>query len=173
MGLPYRIATLLYVFNDANDVLLMHRNHAPNAGLWSPCGGKLETATGESPYACAIREAREEIGLSLSPSDLHLWGLLSEEAYQGDAHWLIFLFEIRKSVNSLPPPHEEGTFRFVPPAQIATLPIPESDREVLWPLLWKHRGGFFSAHGSPTASGGFQWILHESRPLVPPHGADH
>ena len=63
MGLPYQIATLLYAFNERGDVLLLERAQEPNRGLWSPCGGKLRTETGESPYACACREAAEELGL--------------------------------------------------------------------------------------------------------------
>ena len=71
-GLPYKLATLLYCFNERDEVLLLERAQEPNLGLWSPCGGKLHTDTGESPYACACREAQEELGLVLSPSDLHL-----------------------------------------------------------------------------------------------------
>src|SRR5687768_14814621 len=109
---PHHIATLLYCFNDADAVLLLRRNQEPNRGLWSPCGGKLMTQEGESPYACACREAAEEIGLSLSPSDLHLAGLVSERGGPGDAHWLMFLFEVKVRVNQPPPPHREGEFAF-------------------------------------------------------------
>lgn len=83
MSLPYKISTLLYCFNPADEVLLMRRAQEPNRGLWSPCGGKLDMTTGESPFACACREAGEEIGLSLRPEDLHLAGLISEHGYQG------------------------------------------------------------------------------------------
>ena len=57
MTLPYKISTLLYCFNQRDEVLLLERRKEPNLGLWSPCGGKLKTETGESPYACACREA--------------------------------------------------------------------------------------------------------------------
>ena len=46
--LPYRVATLLYCFNEQDEVLLLERAQAPNRGLWSPCGGKLHTEEGES-----------------------------------------------------------------------------------------------------------------------------
>ena len=59
MALPYNISTLLYCFNEHEEVLLLERRKEPNLGLWSPCGGKLKTETGESPYACACREAAE------------------------------------------------------------------------------------------------------------------
>ena len=83
MKMPYRIATLLYCFNRQDQALLMRRAQEPNLGLWSPCGGKLHMAEGESPYACACREALEEIGLDATPRDLHLTGLVSEHGYQG------------------------------------------------------------------------------------------
>src|SRR5208282_863732 len=112
MKMPYRIATLLYCFNRQDQALLMRRAQEPNLGLWSPCGGKLHMADGESPYACACREAGEEIGLKLTAADLHLTGLISEDGYQGRAHWLMFLFEVMPRLEQLPPPHREGEFGF-------------------------------------------------------------
>jgi 8-oxo-dGTP diphosphatase len=163
MRLPYKISTLLYCFNRENQVLLMQRRQEPNLGLWSPCGGKLDTDAGESPYACACREAGEEIGLEVRPSDLHLTGLISEHGYEGQAHWLMFLFEVRTRLDRLPPPHREGEFRFFAPEQISSLKIPRTDAEQIWPLFWKHRGGFFSAHCHCRADGQNDWTLEESR----------
>ena len=62
--------------------------------MYSPIGGKLDVATGEGPHDCAIREIREETGISVEPEALRLTGIVSERAYQGEAHWLIFLFEV-------------------------------------------------------------------------------
>src|ERR1700744_4372791 len=104
----FQIATLLYCFNQQDDVLLLERAQEPNRGFWSPCGGKLKMDIGESPYTCACREASEEIGAQLSPSDLHLAGLISEHGYQGQTHWLMFLFEIKTRLETCPPPHAEG-----------------------------------------------------------------
>jgi 8-oxo-dGTP diphosphatase len=58
MSLPYKIATLLYCFNEAGEILLLERAQEPNRGFWSPGGGKLKLDTGESPYACACRRRR-------------------------------------------------------------------------------------------------------------------
>src|SRR5205085_8190172 len=69
MSLPYQVATLLYCFNREDEVLLLERAQEPNLGFWSPCGGKLHQQQGESPYACACREAQEELGLNLAVSD--------------------------------------------------------------------------------------------------------
>ena len=45
--LPYKVSTLLYCFNERDEVLLLERRKEPNRGLWSPCGGKLKMETGE------------------------------------------------------------------------------------------------------------------------------
>jgi ADP-ribose pyrophosphatase YjhB (NUDIX family) len=66
MALPYKIATLLYCFNERDEVLLLERAQEPNRGFWSPCGGKLKMDIGESPYACACREAHEEMGVEIA-----------------------------------------------------------------------------------------------------------
>ncbi len=162
MALPYKIATLLYCFNDSDDILLLERAQEPNRGLFSPCGGKLKTDSGESPHQCACREAREELDIAIAPADLHLTGIVSEHGYLGAAHWLMFLFEIKRKINALPSPHREGSFRFVRREDLDELPLPQTDRDQIWPLFWKHRGGFFAAHCRCLAGGGYEWALEES-----------
>jgi|SRR5579859_1880028 len=162
MGPAYNISTLLYCFNRDEEVLLLERAQEPNLGLWSPCGGKLDTTEGESPYACACREAQEELGLRISAADLHLTGLVSEHGYQGHSHWLMFLFEVRRKLDSLPPPHREGRFRFFARHAIDTLKLPRTDRERIWPWFWEHRGGFFAAHCDCQVNGSNIWSLKES-----------
>src|SRR5688572_33425931 len=88
--LPYKIAVLCYVYDDGGNVLLLHRRKMPNAGFYSPIGGKLHLDEGESPHDCALREIEEEIGLTLSHDDVHLCGIISECAYEGETHWLMF-----------------------------------------------------------------------------------
>ena len=162
MALPYKISSLLYCFNESDEVLLLERRKEPNLGFWSPCGGKLNIELGESPYACACREAAEEIGLGISPAELHLTGIVSEHGYEGQAHWLMFLFEVKKRLTALPPPHREGRFEFFPAEALKQLPLPQTDREQIWPLFWRHRGGFFAAHCHCHPDGRNDWTLEES-----------
>jgi hypothetical protein len=42
--------------------------------------------------------------------------------------------------------------------------LPATDREQIWPLFWKHRGGFFAAHCRCETPDSFHWTLEESRP---------
>jgi 8-oxo-dGTP diphosphatase len=162
MPLPYKIATLLYAFNERAEVLLLERAQEPNRGLWSPPGGKLHMADGESPHACAQREAHEELGVEFQPVDLHLTGLVSEHGYEGQAHWLMFLFEVKPRLMTLPPPIREGRFAYFTRAALDSLPLPQTDREQIWPLFWRHRGGFFAAHCHCRPDGRNEWILEQS-----------
>ncbi|MGD0814167.1 MAG: NUDIX hydrolase [Verrucomicrobiota bacterium] len=169
MPLPYKIATLLYCFNQKDEALLLRRARKPNLGLWSPCGGKLHMTDGESPYACACREAGEEIGMKLTHRDLHLTGIVSEYGYEDREHWLLFLFEVLPRLTAVPPAHEEGDFAFFPAAEIPSLAIPKTDLEQIWPLFWRYRGGFFAAHCRNLGGDKYEWTLEEST-----HGrADH
>jgi 8-oxo-dGTP diphosphatase len=165
--LPHRIATLLYVFDEGDRVLLIERNHEPNKGYFSPPGGKLHTDSGESPHACAIREAKEETGIQLTSEDLHLTGIISEQGYQNNTHWLMFLFEIKKCLTELPPEHEEGAFRWASLKELQELPLPGTDREKIWPLFWEHRGGFFVANCQCTKDQPDEWTLLQSNPTLP------
>ncbi len=162
MPLPYKVASLLYCFNERDEILLLERAQEPNRGFWSPCGGKLRTDIGESPYVCACREAGEEMGVTLVPRDLHLTGLISEHGYQGQTHWLMFLFEVKPRLTAVPPDHPEGRFAFYRRDQLDSLRLPQTDRERIWPWFWQHRGGFFAAHCHCYADGRNDWTLEES-----------
>jgi len=161
--LPYKVATLLYCFNKHDEILLLERAQEPNRGFWSPCGGKLKMDIGESPYACACREAEEEICLKITPPDLHLAGIVSEHGYQGQTHWLMFLFEVKLKLKTLPANHREGRFQFFNKGELASLKIPQTDSEKIWPWFWKFRGGFFAAHCHCRADGRNEWTLEEAK----------
>ena len=164
-ALSYRIAVLVFIENSAGEHLLLLRAKPPNLGVWSPIGGKLETVLGESPFECAVRETREEAGLAITAADLHLFAMIAEKAYEGESHWLLFLFRCRKPVPALPAEIGEGRFGFFSRAAIARLPIPETDRSALWPVYDRHRDRFVAlkadcAPGKP--------VLVEIEEIVPP-----
>lgn len=140
--IPYKLAVLVFIENAAGEHLLLLRAKPPNLGVWSPIGGKLETATGESPFECAARETFEETGLRVGAPDLHLFAMIAEKAYEGQAHWLMFLFRCKVHLAALPPAISEGQFGFFSRAAIDALPIPETDRNALWPIYDRYRDGF-------------------------------
>jgi 8-oxo-dGTP diphosphatase len=140
--LAHKIAVLVFLENAAGEQLLLLRAKPPNLGAWSPIGGKLETATGESPFECAARETREETGFAVAPDDLHLFAMIAEKAYEGESHWLLFLFKCKKPIPALPRDIAEGRFGFFSRAAINALPIPETDRTALWPTYDRYRDRF-------------------------------
>lgn len=144
--MPYRIAVLCYLFDADGRLLLLHRRKPPNLDLYSPVGGKLEQALGESPTQCAVREIHEEVGLTVAPESLHLTGIVSETAYLGQTHWLMFLYELTHPVTVAEGTFDEGRLEWHPREAIGHLPIPETDRQIIWPLFWKYRRRFFMAH---------------------------
>jgi 8-oxo-dGTP diphosphatase len=162
--LPYRVAVLCYLYDQEGRVLLLHRDQQPNMGMYSPVGGKVDIAGGEGPHQCAVREVREETGISLGHDDLRLTGIVSERAYEDEAHWLIFLFEVVTPLarDALKWTRvKEGTLEWKRAEEVPGLPIPRTDREIMWPLVQAHRGGFFVVHidWSPTD---MTWTVHES-----------
>ena len=141
-ALPFKISALVFLRNEAGEHLLIRRRKAPNKGCWSPIGGKLDMTRGESPYECARREALEETGVTLSDEDLRCFGYISEKSYEGDGHWLMFLFDCRQRLRSLPDTIDEGEFACFRRPEIDDLPVPETDRRLLWPYYDRYREGF-------------------------------
>lgn len=141
-ALPFKISALVFIKNGAGKHLLIERKKSPNLGCWSPIGGKLDMAVGESPYECARRETHEEIGQRLEDEDLHCFGYISEKSYEGAGHWLMFLFNCQRLLDHLPDSIDEGRFHFYSRAEIDTLAIPETDKTLLWPYYDKYRHSF-------------------------------
>lgn len=124
---PHRrhIATLV-VATHGNRILLLRRRKDPNRGLWSPPGGKLEA--GETPLAGAGREFMEETGLH--PQGLHLAAVVSEVDVASGDEWLMFVFGARATGEPVGDP-SEGVPRWVPMADVARLPKPPADDQIL------------------------------------------
>lgn len=63
----HRFAVVVHVLvtSDAGILLLRRRGTGIADGCWAPPGGHLEA--GETPRAAAVREVREELGLTLAP----------------------------------------------------------------------------------------------------------
>ena len=140
--LSHKLAVLVFLENAAGDHLLIKRAKMPNLGNWSPIGGKMETGIGESPFECAVRETEEEVGFKITTADLHLFGMIAEKAYEGQSHWLMFLFRCRKPIEHLPPEIDEGQFGYFSRDALDALSLPETDRTALWPIYDKYRDSF-------------------------------
>ena len=133
--LPYRIACLCDLRDERGRVLLLRRAKNPNLGLCSPIGGKLDVGTGESPAQCAQREIKEEANIDVAIEHLHLMGLVSEQAYEGETHWLMFIYRVTVPVSVEPIEIDEGKLDWYEPDEIDALPLAETDRRIIWPLI--------------------------------------
>jgi 8-oxo-dGTP diphosphatase len=142
-SLPFKISVLVFVRDDDGRHLLIRRAKEPNKDCWSPIGGKLEMSEGESPFECAVRETKEEIGLDLQESDLHLFSMISERGYEGSAHWLMFLFDCKKRIQTIPENIDEGKFGLftIDEIQSGKIKIPETDQKLLWDFWKKYSDG--------------------------------
>lgn len=160
--LPFKISVLVFLYDEAGKLLLLQRTKAPNQGCWSPVGGKLETAHGESPFECAVREVAEEANHTITASDLHLFGMVSEKGYEGQAHWLMFLFDCRKPVSHIPTTIEEGHFKFFTREEINHINIPGSDTTLIWPVYDQHRRGFIAYRAECHPHAPLQMTIEES-----------
>jgi len=143
-ALPFKLSALIFLRDTSGRLLMMRRNKAPNLGRWSPVGGKVETSAGESPFECAVREAFEETGARITTADLHLFGMISEKGYEGQSHWLMFLFDCRRPLTALPATIDEGRFAFFAREELGDVAVPETDRTLLWPVYDEHRRGFIA-----------------------------
>jgi 8-oxo-dGTP diphosphatase len=171
-ALPYRLACLCDLRDARGRVLLLRRAKAPNQGLCSPIGGKLDMASGESPAQCAQREIREEAGLGVPLERLHLIGLISECSYEGREHWLMFYYRVLGPVEVPARDMSEGRLDWYDPGQIDALPLPETDRRIIWPLIRSHEAGptgkpgFFAVHIDCRRGDGehMAWTVDQSIP---------
>jgi len=163
-ALTHKISTLVILQNSQKEFLLLKRAKSPNKGYWSPIGGKLDTAHGESPHQCAVRETLEETGFEIETSDLHLFAMAAEQAYEDKNHWLLFIFHCIKPIDFTPPAISEGHFDFFSRQEIDTLSIPKTDQKLLWEIFDEHRNGFVALSAACSPAHDLQIRLEESLP---------
>ncbi|WP_309399818.1 NUDIX hydrolase [Cerasicoccus maritimus] len=141
-SLPFKISVLVFLRGPDGRLLMIQRRKSPNFGCWSPIGGKLEMAMGESPFECAVREVDEEVRLKITTEDLHLFGYVSEKGFEGNGHWLMFLFDCKATLPALPAEIDEGRFAFFTRDEINEIKIPATDHQLVWPYYDSHRERF-------------------------------
>jgi 8-oxo-dGTP diphosphatase len=151
-GYAYKIAVLCDLRDEQGRLLLIRRAREPNKGQHSPIGGKLDTASGESPAMCAAREIEEEAGIRVPLDRLRLVGIISEHGYLGQTNWLMFWYRVLGPVSVTRTQIDEGALEWHDPAAIDALSLPDTDRRVIWPLVRQHdpagdgSRGFFAVH---------------------------
>lgn len=159
--LPFKISVLVFIQNSEGKFLMIQRKKAPNLGCWSPIGGKLEMHQGESPFECAVREVKEEADFDITHEDMHLYGYISEKSFEGNGHWLMFLFDCKKILPELPKHIDEGKFAFFSREEIDGLKVPESDRSLLWPYYDSHKERFIAMRANCHPESPLEIVVEE------------
>ena len=52
---------------------------------------------------------------------------------------MVFLFEFKKRVNTIPPEFHEGKFHFVPESELKSSNIPETDKKYIWSNILQNK----------------------------------
>ena len=81
---PMRQTTLVFVFNEKNQIFLAMKKRGFGEGKWNGAGGKLEA--GETVAQAASRELLEETGISIAPEKMEARGVLHFH-FDGKPDW--------------------------------------------------------------------------------------
>ena len=136
-----KLATLCYVINKKNNsTLMIHRVKKENDyhhGKWNGLGGKFEP--GESPEECAIREIKEESGLTVK--DIVMKGLITFPMFDGKEDWYVFLFVTDNFEGELIDSNE-GNLAWIPNEKLTEINLWDGDKIF---IPWLSQDKFFSA----------------------------
>ena len=133
-------STLIYLENENGEYLMLHRvkkKNDINHDKWIGVGGGFEY--GESPEDCAIRETKEETGLTLT--DYRFRGIVTFDCEGQKTTQYMHLFTATSWTGSLTECNE-GDLEWVAKEKVYGLPIWEGDK-IFFRLLEEDRP-FFS-----------------------------
>ena len=122
-----KLGVLVYI-EKSGKILMIHRQKKDeHEGLWLAPGGKMEK--NEAPVETAIREVREETGLTLQ--SLEFKGVLSF-VDEGDSpfgdEWQVFVFYTIHFSGDLRTECAEGELAWISGEKLIDLPMWEGDR---------------------------------------------
>jgi len=116
---------------EAGRVVLMKRGHPPLAGEWSIPGGVLEV--GETLRDAAVREAREETGLTVEPGDLLgvFDRVLLDDGGRTKYHYVLIDFLCRRVAGEPQAAGDAAEARWFTREEAASLPLAKDTAEVI------------------------------------------
>ena len=118
------------IIEDAR-LVLVKRAHPPLQAEWSIPGGMLEV--GELMYEAAVREAREETGLTVEPGEL--LGVYDRIVRNADKrvqyHYVLIDFLCRRVAGDLAAGSDAAEVRWFGQEELASLNLAEDTRDVI------------------------------------------
>lgn len=153
-------STLVYLENAAGEYLMLHRvkkKNDINHDKWIGVGGGFEH--GESPEDCALRETKEETGLTLT--DYCFRGIVTFDCAGRETQYM-HLFTAAGWTGMLTECNE-GDLEWVPKEKVQELPIWEGDK-IFFRLLEENRP-FFSLKLSYDAHDNLIGAVLDGAPL--------
>lgn len=123
-----------------NQTLMLYRNKKENdyhEGKWNGLGGKFEQ--GETPEQCAVREIKEESGLTVK--DPNLKGIITFPMFDGKDDWYVFIFTFNGYEGELIDSNE-GELAWIDDDKLTDLNLWEGDSIF---IPWLYQDKFFSA----------------------------
>ena len=142
---PDRHVSTLVIALRGDAVAMIHRAKEPNAGLWSPPGGKVELH--ETALANALRELREETGLVARAARLR--AVVHELDPVRREVWLMFVFLVDCDADSTAGAADrigggpEGEAAWVRRSDLAGMATPPADAHILAAALASRPGVAF------------------------------
>jgi ADP-ribose pyrophosphatase YjhB (NUDIX family) len=116
---------------EGDRVLLVKRAHPPIQGQWSIPGGVLEV--GEMVREAAVREAREETGLTIEPGELLgvYDRILRDGEHRVQYHYVLIDFLCRPVAGELLAASDAAEVRWFSREQLPALQLAEDTSEVI------------------------------------------
>lgn len=118
---------------------MLHRIKRENdihEGKWNGLGGKIQD--GETPEECAIREIKEESGLTVKNPSLR--GILTFPEFKDNECWYVYVFIVTEFYGDLIESNE-GNLEWIDDDKLPDLNLWEGDKFF---LKWLEEGKFFS-----------------------------
>lgn len=144
-------AVHLLFYRDGETLLLKRQNTGFEDGKWSVVAGRIDGR--EEVKAAAIREAKEEAGVDISPNDLEITGIVHRRNPRGaGSEWIDFYLTVHRWQGQITnrEPHKCEELRWFP---LSDLP-PDMIDYVREALLKDHRSLWFDSVGWQAASVG-------------------
>lgn len=122
-------------------VVLVKRGHAPLQGKWSIPGGVLEV--GETLRTAAVREAREETGLTIEPGDLLgvFERVVPDEQGRMRYHYVLIDFLCRRLAGELNAADDAEDARWFRREELGALQLARETEEVILKGFEKEAAG--------------------------------